>query len=235
MLRATARYARPPMTDAQVIERHQSLLRRCARAISQRTGGMVAADDLWSAGALGLLDAWSRFDPSRQVRFETFAEHRIRGAMLDELRRLDHLPRRLREATDKLSAARAELHVTLQREPETGELAEKLGCDVEEVMTLTGLSQPVLPITELLSLESSDENLDEQVAHTQRTQRLAGAIRQLPQRLQTIMGLYYQESLSYREIAGILEVSEPRVCQLHNQAMGQLRQILGDGTAPSEA
>src|SRR5262249_2847094 len=96
MSRPERAYARVPDESSALIARHAPLIDRVARRVAARAGMPELADELWSAGAMGLLDAARRFAPGREVRFETFAEHRIRGAMLDELRRLDHLPRRLR-------------------------------------------------------------------------------------------------------------------------------------------
>lgn len=104
MHRAIASYANggaaPVLDDTTVLEQYGSLVERTARRLVSRTGLRSAYDDLWSAGAIGLIEAGRRFDPSRGASFATFAEHRVRGAMLDELRRLDHLPRRLRNRTD---------------------------------------------------------------------------------------------------------------------------------------
>ena len=103
MHRALATYASGGGNEAdELIQRYSALIDRVARRIAMRTGLQSAFDDLWSAGALGLLEAARRFDGGRGVTFETFVEHRIRGAMLDELRRMDHLPRRLRSRTDDL-------------------------------------------------------------------------------------------------------------------------------------
>src|SRR5512134_1528442 len=126
--RAYARYGAPSADpDRELLARHAALLERCARRLAARTGGAVQPDDLWSAGALGLLEAARRFDAARDVRFETFAEHRIRGAMLDEMRRMDHLPRRLRAETERVDRERARLAQQLGREPGADELAEALG------------------------------------------------------------------------------------------------------------
>src|SRR5688500_10775573 len=102
MHRAIANYATGSQDEGQVIRKYSGIIDRLARRFVMRTGLSSAYDDLWSAGALGLVEAVRRFDGSKGASFETFAEHRVRGAMLDELRRLDHLPRRLRNRTDDL-------------------------------------------------------------------------------------------------------------------------------------
>src|SRR4051812_907894 len=111
-----------------------------------RTGLQSAFDDLWSAGALGLLEAAPRFDAARGVTFETFVEHRIRGAMLDELRRMDHLPRRLRSRTDDLQKARQKIASQVGREATTEELAAEMKIDLEELSALEALLEPHLSL-----------------------------------------------------------------------------------------
>lgn len=223
MHRAHARYAAEGESDAAVVTRYGALIDRAARRLSVRTGGAVSADDLWSAGAMGLLEASRRFDPAREVRFETFAEHRIRGAMLDELRRLDHLPRRLRAQAEAVERARAALTQRLQREPSAEELAAEVSLDVEELASLLALGEPVVTVDELpapLCLP------DDQAARAQLGAAVTSAVAGLPERLQLVLSLHYVEGLTYREIAQVLRVSEPRVCQLHGDAMRRLRDAM---------
>jgi RNA polymerase sigma factor for flagellar operon FliA len=226
--RATARYAaaRPP-EDALVAE-HAGLVARCARRLAARTAGAVAADDLWSAGALGLLDAAKRFDAGRDVKFESFAEHRIRGAMLDELRRLDHLPRRLRADLDAAERARARLGQALGREPEAAEVAAELGVSLEDLDAMQALGAPHVDLSGVLDLECLEPGGEERAIRAELARRLAAAVGALPERLQLVLSLHYVEGLTYREIAGILKVSEPRVCQLHGEAMKLLRPRLAE-------
>ena len=228
MHRAHARYAaaRPPDDDAALLARHGNLVDRAARRLAARTAGAVAAEDLWSAGALGLVDAARRFDPARDVRFETFAEHRIKGAMLDELRRMDHLPRRLRDRADEAERTRVRLAQTLHREPLPEEVAEAMDATIEELENVTAA---VLPHVELLEgLESPERLADERLERGQLARRLAAAVGQLTQRLQVLLSLHYVEGFTYREIAKMLEVSEPRVCQLHAEAVEKLRAALSE-------
>lgn len=231
MHRATAAYAahRGPDTDATLVARHARTIEKIARRIALRTGSLSMLDDLWSAGALGLIDAARRFDAARDVNFETFVDHRIRGAMLDELRRLDHLPRRLRARTEGLAKARKELGHLHGREPTPDELAEKLGVEPGELAELDALSQPALPLVPELAEPSEETPADEQLETAQLRRNLAEAIGKLPDRLQLVMSLRYVEELSYKEIARVLKVSEPRVCQLHGEAVGKLRGLMGGG------
>jgi len=181
----------------------------------------VAADDLWSAGAMGLLEAARRFDAARDVRFETFAEHRIRGAMIDELRRMDHLPRRLRDQAEKVERAQARLGQELKREPTADELSAAVGVGSEELASLFSVMQPHVQVFDTLQAPVAPS--DEQLERAEQLRAVTAAVAALPERLQLVLGLHYTEGLTYREIAKILEVSEPRVCQLHGEAMKMLR------------
>lgn len=219
--------ASPRLTDDEVVRTYANLIDRVARRISARTANTVQADDLWSAGALGLIDAYRRFDAGRAVKFESFAEHRIRGAMIDELREMDHLPRRLRADTDKVRKARQALATSLGREPSLEEVALKVGLPLEDVSTLDSLGQPVVQITAELSLSSEATPQDEQYDRAALALRVQGAIEQIAPRLQLVMSLHYVDGLTYKEIAQALEVSEARVCQLHGEAVKKLRELLG--------
>jgi RNA polymerase sigma factor FliA len=222
--RAHARYAVEAESDTALVARHASLIERAARRVAGRTGGAVSPDDLWSAGAMGLLDAARRFDGARDVRFETFAEHRIRGAMLDELRRIDHLPRRLRSQADEIQRVRTRLAQTLQREPTAEEVSIEAKVPLDELGDIEGVVQPHVPFLDVL--ESPGTAVDEQVSRAETAAALTRAVAALPERLQLVLSLHYVEGLTYREIAKILEVSEPRVCQLHAEAVALLRKIL---------
>lgn len=230
MHRAAISYASnapaPQMTDDEVVRTWAHLIDRVARRISARTANTVQPGDLWSVGALGLLDAYHRYDATRAVKFESFAEHRIRGAMIDELREMDHLPRRMRADADKVRKARAHLSNTLGREPSTDELAQHLGMPLEDVETLEALAQPAAPLVPELQIPSLDSLQDERIDHSERVSRLTRAIEQLNVRLQTVLSLHYVEGFTYKEIAGALQVSEARVCQLHSEAVKKLKQVL---------
>ncbi len=224
MHRGHAKYAAEGESDTALIERHAELIDRAARRLAARTAGAVSADDLWSAGALGLVEAARRFDAARDVRFETFAEHRIRGAMLDEMRRMDHLPRRLRDQADQVERARTRLGQELQREPTAEELSAEAGLGSEELASVISVTQPHALLPD--SLEASMVPSDEQVERHEAAWALALAVEGLPERLQLVLSLHYVEGLTYREIAKILDVSEPRVCQLHGEGVAKLRAVL---------
>jgi len=232
MHRALATYSSSTATATdgdELIQRYSSLIDRVARRITMRTGLQSAFDDLWSAGALGLLEAAKRYDAARGVTFETFVEHRIRGAMLDELRRMDHLPRRLRSRADDLQKAKKKLSGQLGREASSEEVASEMKLDMEEVGGIEALLEPHQQLDRLDSLAApaDEEGIEERLTRTKMVEMIGRAIGDLPERLQTVLGLHYLEGLTYREIAKILDVSEPRVCQLHSDGMRKLRAALG--------
>jgi len=232
MHRAIASYTNggpiPALDDTTVLEQYGSMVERMARRLISRTGVHSAYDDLWSAGAIGLIEAGRRFDPTRGASFATFAEHRVRGAMLDELRRLDHLPRRLRNRTDELVKTRKKLAGNLGREATVEEVASELGVEVEEASDMAALLEPPLPLESILPTLAGGEAADAAVLRAEVMRRLTEAVEKLPERLRMVLSLHYIEDLTYREIAGILHVSEPRVCQLHSEALAQLRKLLPD-------
>jgi len=224
MHRAHARYAAGAASDDALVARHAPLIDRAARRLAMRTGGAVSPEDLWSAGAMGLLDAAQRFDPGRDVKFESFAERRIRGAMLDEMRRMDHLPRRLRAQVEKVERARGRAAQRLGREAQPDEVAEELGLPVDEVEALVVLGQPQVALLE--DLVSTLPDVDDEASRAEAVRALAAGVARLPDRLQLVLSLHYEEGLTYREIARVLDVSEPRICQLHAEAVGMLRKLL---------
>ena len=229
MNRAFAKYGGTggPAPEQELLKRYGHLLDRVSRRLSARTGHAVRPEDLWSAGAMGLIEAHRRFDAGRDVKFETFAEHRIRGAMIDEMRRMDHLPRRLRDSTDKVQKAHATLGQALQREPTIEEIAAAVGEPLEEVMEVMQLLQPAVPVQEDVA-PSEAVPADEAYEAGEQRRALAGAIGTLPERQRMVLALYYDEGLTYREIAQVLKVSEPRVCQIHGEAMKKLRVVLAE-------
>jgi RNA polymerase sigma factor for flagellar operon FliA len=223
MHRAVRQYTASLDAESNVILENARLLDRCVHRLMARTGLWDFKDDLWVAGALALVDASRRFDATRGIPFAAFAERRVRGALLDELRRMDHLPRRLRADAESARRARDKLRLSLGREPEAAEVATALGMPVEQMEQLESISHPPSPLNEPGATASTDPTPMEAAAMGQSREALAEALGQLPDRLRTLVALHYLEGLTYREIAGMLEVSEPRVCQLHAQAITMLR------------
>jgi len=227
--RALAAYAPPPPDAEQpaaLIQRYKHLIQRVVRRMAFRLGNPDAADELWSAAALGLIEAARRFDGTRDVKFETFAEHRMRGAVLDELRRNDHLPRRLRTRADEISRAKSQLATKLGREASPEEVASELKLDISEVANVEMASAPPLPIADAIHEPSPETSAEEALSKREAVVAMTDGIATLPERLQLVLSLYYVEELTLKEIAQVLGVSEPRVCQLHGEAIKKLREAL---------
>ncbi|GEM_PF-810444 len=213
----------PAGDDSWVVKQHAARLRGWVRRLVARTGLWSMEDDLWVAAAMALVDAHHRYDASRGVPFEAFAEHRVRGAMLDELRRFDHLPRRLRARAQGVKKARGELRQELGREPTTEELCGHTKMDAATVANVDAVSEA--PVALLPEVQHEDHGPGPEVL-AQRAEvvsHLAAALEQLPERLRVLMSLHYVEGLPYSDIARIMHVSEPRICQLHAQAIGKVR------------
>jgi len=228
MHRAHAIYGAAPTDDGALVREHAAMIDRCARRIAAKAGAPQLADDLWSVGALGLIDAARRFEGGRGVRFSTFAEHRVRGAMLDELRRMDHLPRRLREKSDAVSQARKKIAQEKGRPAEDAEVAKAVGVTLEEMAEIEGAAMPLAELDIEVSAADEEPGPEELTSRRQQADRLKAKISVLPERLQTVLGLHYIEGCTYREIAQMLQVSEPRVCQLHAEAVALLRGAFND-------
>ena len=225
MHRALKSYSAARNPETELLTRYASLLDRHARRLALRTGTHASIDDFWNAGAVGLIEASRRYDAESGVPFEAFVEHRVRGAMLDELRRMDHLPRRLRTQTDALTKGRKKLNQELGRECTLDELAAELKMDVSEVAELESLTQPMVEVDlELPAIEM--EGADDRLGRTQTISRLTEAIGTLNERLQLIMSLVYVEGFTYKEVAAILKVTEARICQLHREAVTKLRAVM---------
>jgi RNA polymerase sigma factor for flagellar operon FliA len=199
--------------------------------------------DLISYGLMGLIGAIERFDPDRGIKFETFGMTRIRGAIIDELRSLDWVPRSVRSRAREIEEAQQTLENTLQRAPSEEELAEKLGLSVDELQEslLEVANSSVYALDELWAISDSsgdqvsllDTISDPSASDPQEAldtsevkERLSEGIAGLPEREQLVVALYYYESLTLREIGEVLGVTESRVSQLHTKAMMRLKASL---------
>jgi RNA polymerase sigma factor for flagellar operon FliA len=222
----------------QLISEHAEVARRIALKMARRCPDWVAREDLVAAGMLGLTEAAERYDESRTEPFLSFAEHRIRGAVLDELRRGDMLPRRVRQTARKISN-------TIRAIENSGEsaseerIADRLGVPIEQYRN--GLSHLVNigvdPLEHDDQILVSDQRLapDELAAHRQLIGTVRAALQHLEQRDVTILGLHYLEDLTYQQIAETLRITPSRVCQLLWRAVDRLRARLGEQTMQEAA
>lgn len=200
----------------------------------------VTLDDLLSAGWIGLAEALQRRTSGmNEEQFEAYASHRVQGAILDYLRSLDPLSRKLRGASRRISESTAELASRLGRAPDEEEIADELGLALESyhqlLMQIAEAGLARLELTEnsgWLPEQTSPESL---VTEHELVDHVAAAIDELPERLRNVLGLYYQEDCSFREIGDILGVTESRACQLHTEAVHRIRAKLNDNRNPPRA
>lgn len=216
----------------ELVSQYLPLVRLQAGRLALGLPVHVSREDLVQAGVLGLLEALQRFDPGRGVRFESFATLRIRGAMLDELRRLCWLPRSLLRQMREMDRASQALAAKLGREPELEELADYLQITVEQLRKTAAMINcgAVVSIEDTLLAVPETEGPEiaalDRLIDSEEKERLAAAIEQLPKRQQQLLALYYQEELTLKEVGLVLGVSESRVCQLHAGIVARLRTAL---------
>ncbi len=218
-------------------ERFLPLVRRTAMKLARRLPSHVSVADLVSYGWIGLVEAFERASPSMPPEeFEAYALFRVRGAALDYLRTLDPASRSARALSRKVARAIAELSSEEGRReaPTEEEIAARLQMGLAEYRTTmehlerVGMSRLEMLDIDEMSIEGSHAELpEERVSRNELRELATAAIKTLPERLQLVLGLYYQEERSMREIATILDLSESRVCQLHSEAIHRLRAATG--------
>ncbi len=222
------------------VRRFAPMVKRMAHHLAARLPASVQVDDLLQAGLIGLMDAAGRFEEAQGVQFETYAAQRVRGAMLDELRSSDWLPRGVRKAQRQIEAAMSRLEQRLGRAAQEAEVAAEMGISLKDYQALLGDAHGA----QLIRFNDPDDDRDDgfldrhcaddgpQPQEALRDARfraaLVHAIDNLPEREKLLMGLYYEQELNFKEIAAVLGVTESRVCQLHSQAVARLRGRLKD-------
>lgn len=229
----------------QLILHYSPLVKYVAGRVSVGLPPNVEQADFVSSGVFGLIDAIEKFDIDRSIKFETYAITRIRGAMIDELRALDWIPRSVRQKARAVERAYATLEAQLRRTPTESEVAGEMGIGVEDLHTVfSQLSLAnVVALEELLhvggeggdrlslmdTLEDHAADNPVEVAEDRELRRLlARAINTLPEREKTVVTLYYYEGLTLAEIGNVLGVTESRVSQIHTKSVLQLRAKLAD-------
>lgn len=223
----------------ELIARYGTMVRRVAYHMIARLPPNVDVDDLIQAGMIGLLDAQSRYDAAGGAQFETFAMQRVRGAMLDELRGADWLPRSVRRTQRDLERAVRRLEQQLLRAPTEPEIAAELGVDLSSYQRLLedarggqlfylddlnerGADEPWLERNEVG--ETADPHAAVHDQHFR--EAVVEAIDQLPEREKFVMSMYYEQDMTLKEIGAVLGVTESRVSQLHSQAVARIRSQL---------
>ncbi|HUB30301.1 MAG TPA: FliA/WhiG family RNA polymerase sigma factor [Terracidiphilus sp.] len=225
----------------KVLLEHLPIVRFLARRIHERLPQHVDLEDLVSAGVVGLMDAFAKFDPAKKVQFRSYAQFRIRGAILDSLRTLDWSPRELRRKGRAVEEAVRVLTARKQRAPSENEVAGEMGLSLDEYQKLLGDLKGLEIGT--LHIERNEDSGEEELAYVpgrpeedplfrclrgELEERLAEAIAHLPERERMVMTLYYYEEMTMREIGLALGVVESRVSQVHASAVVHLRAALKD-------
>jgi RNA polymerase sigma factor for flagellar operon FliA len=228
----------------RILLEHLPIVRFLARRIHERLPQHVDIEDLVSAGVVGLMDAFAKFDPTKKVQFRSYAQFRIRGAILDSLRTLDWSPRELRRKGRAVEEAIRVLTARLGLAPGEGEVATEMGLGLEEYQQLLGDLKGLEIGT--LHIERNEDSGEEELAYVpgrpeedplfrclrgELEDRLGDAIAHLPDRERLVMTLYYYEEMTMREIGLALGVVESRVSQVHASAVVHLRAALRDLTA----
>lgn len=229
---------------SRYVEQYSPLIKYLADRLAARLPGHVNRDDLISSGVLGLIDAVDKFDPGRAIMFKTYAEFRIKGAMLDELRALDWVPRSVRKKANQLEKLWQRLEVELGHPPSDEEAAEALGISVPEYLKLLDGARTIniLDLDAFKTVDKSgaresrdiydilaDENaLDALTALSQSEVRdvLAAAIEDLNEKERLVVTLYYHEELTMKEIGQVLGYTESRISQLHTKSLLRLKSKL---------
>ena len=232
----------PETIDAAALERlvlqYAPLIKFIASRMAMRLPSHVCLDDLISSGMIGLLDAIKKFDPKKNINFKTYAEIRIKGAILDELRSLDWIPRSIRKKSNQLEKAYIQLQKELGRPAEPEEIAQSLGLEIDDFFQLLDETKGL----SILDIDSVRKNLppisDEQlydilqdesardpfisVYFAELRNILMNALECLPDKSKLLISLYYYEELTMKEIGEIMGYTESRISQMHTQAILQL-------------
>ena len=227
--------------EERVLLEHLPIVRFLARRIHERLPQHVEIEDLYSAGVVGLMDAFTKFDASKKVQFRSYAQFRIRGAILDSLRTLDWSPRELRRKGRAVEEALRAVTAKLGHAPSESEVAVEMGTSLTVYQQLLGDLKGLEIGT--LHLERNEDSGEEEIAYVpgrpdedplfcclrgELEERLTGAIQELPERERLVMTLYYYEEMTMREIGMALGVVESRVSQIHASAVLHMRSALSD-------
>ncbi|OGQ94833.1 MAG: RNA polymerase subunit sigma [Deltaproteobacteria bacterium RIFOXYD12_FULL_57_12] len=231
-------YSQPTKQDKEfLIKKHMPLVELVVDRMVTQVPSFLSRADMTSAAMMGLVDAVNRFDESKGVLFKTFAEYRIRGAIFDEVRKLDWFTRTLREKHSRLTRTISQLESRLGRSPEEDEVAAAMAISLDEYHLLLGevCHLGCVSLNETIGDSENDRSfLDsledrkgkgpvERLEQNELTRELAAYLKQLSEKERLVISLYYYEELSQKEIAEVLEISEGRVSQLHSQALIKLK------------
>ena len=233
--------AKGQLDGSALLKQYSPLVRRLAHQMIAKLPANVELDDLIQVGMIGLSDALSRFDAAQGVQFETFATQRIRGAMLDELRGNDWMSRGDRRHQRSIETAVHRLEQKLGRAPSESEISREMGLSLVEYQELLGKVRgtQLIFLEDMNGDEGDEDYLDRHIVDEESSplnrledqrmrEALVEAIKNLPEREQYVMSMYYEHDMNLKEIAVVLKVTESRVCQLHSQSIARLRSKLRD-------
>jgi RNA polymerase sigma factor for flagellar operon FliA len=233
----------PPPLKEQIVLEHTPLIRYIVNRIAVRLPSHIDLDDLHNTGVIGLMDAIEKYDPDKNCKFKTYAEFRIKGAILDQLRSLDWVPRSVRQKSRKLERAYGEVEQRLGRMASEDEVADSLGLQIEKFHELLNQVRGIsmINLEEVRGTNSDgdrsgtfadiveDVNSENPFATLKLTEMksvVADTIASLPEKERLVISLYYYEDLNMKEIGGILGITESRVCQIHTKSVLRLRSKL---------
>lgn len=218
----------------ELILEYAPLVKEIAERIAIRLPPNISKDELISGGIMGLFDALDKFDPEKGIKFRTYAQSRIKGAILDELRRMDWVPRSVRRDIHRIERAIRSLGLKLNREPTDLEVAEEMGVDVESYHRITVRAQGagLLSLDEYMTdgfthhiskkaSEAPSPYDDLKIKEVKNV--LSKTLSKLTEKEQLIMSLYYYDELTLKEIAKVLDLTESRICQIHSKVLIKLR------------
>ena len=234
----TESHAKEDFTKRErLIMEYAPLVKYIANRIAMRLPPHIDVNDLINSGIIGLIDAIEKFDPSKEVKFKTYAEIRIKGAILDELRSMDWIPRSIRKVINKLVGAYHELEQQLGRPAKDEEIAELLGLQMEEFYKLLKHSAgaPLISLDVMVDHDDKRRDILSCLVDPKSTDAfgalgmgelkdsIAGAIEDLPEKEKQVVALYYYDELTMKEIGEVLDLTESRVSQIHTKAILRLR------------
>lgn len=231
--------SKTPQVREEIIIEYASLVKVVAGRLSMYLGYNVEYEDLVSYGIFGLIDAIDKFDLTKNVKFETYASLRIKGAILDQIRKMDWIPRSVRQKQKMIDSANARIEASLGRTATDEEIAEALEISIDDYYTMQGQTK----VTNLVSLDefveqgsemrmdptgnSHFEQPDKAIEKEEMTKMISEALTELTDKERQVVMLYYYEEMTLKEISMVLEVSESRVSQLHTKSLVKLKKKLG--------
>lgn len=231
-----------PVDREAVVMEYAPMVKHIANRLAARLPASIQLDDLVQAGMIGLLEAMEKYDAGKGTKFKTYAEIRVKGAMLDDLRSKDWIPRSVRDNSTRLEHAFSELRSENIDHPTDKQLARQLGMKPRELPEFLNKSKPIplLSLDGMGSFTGSDEKLDiletlsdpeaddvvEQLMGSEAQELVIRAIEELPEKEKLVLALYYNEELNLKEIGAVLDVTESRASQLRTKAIGMLRSLM---------